>query len=284
MPGKRAHLKLTLGGSIATSASFDLRWIAPHLFDLIVSGPDESPACGRTKEKIMKRNTILALAAMFLAVPAMAQAPAAGRGQSTTPPATNPPAQTGTAPQSQARGSASAPAAVDPAKAALVHQLMEITGAGKVGDQYVEYMTGRVQQAMSSVMPQPDRLQQFMDEFGKNLATRVTPDQVENAAVAIYAQHLSVDDLQAIIAFYKTPQGQDVLKALPLINQESQNAGANMVQPAVIDTLHAMASQYPEVDKILPRQGTPQQNAPGQTPAQTPDSQPSLRQIPSPQQ
>lgn len=229
----------------------------------------------------MKRNTILALAAIFVAVPLMAQAPAAGRGQSTTPPTTNSPAETGTAPQSQ--GSASTPA-VDPAKAALVQQLMQLTGGGKEGEQYIDFMTGQVHQAMSKVVPQPDRLQQFMDEFGKNLATRVTPDQVENAAVAIYAEHLSVDDLQAIIAFYKTPQGQDVLKALPLINQESQSAGANMVQPAVIDTLNQMASEYPEVDKILPRRAAPQQNPPGQAPAQSPSTQPSIRQIPSSQQ
>lgn len=238
----------------------------------------------------MKLKSILPLAAILLAIPVMAQAPAAGRGQSTTPPATNspvtsPPTQAGTAPQSQAQGSASAPATVDPAKAALVQQLMQITGGGKEGEQYIDYMTGQVHQAMSKVIPQPDRLQQFMDAFGKNLATRVTPGQVENASIAIYAQHLSVDDLQAIIAFYKTPAGQDVLKALPLINQESQTTGANMVQPAVIDTLNQMTSEYPEVNQILPRRATPQQNAPGQAPAQTPNSQqPSLRQIPSPQQ
>lgn len=229
----------------------------------------------------MKLKSTCALAAMFVAVPVMAQAPAAGRGQSATPPATNPPAQTGTAPQSQAPGSAAAPAAVDPAKAALVQQLLQITGGGKEGEQYIDYMTGQVHQAMAKVMPQPDRLQQFMDAFGKDLATRVTPGQVENASIAIYAQHLSVDDLQAIIAFYKTPQGQDVLKALPLINQESQSTGANMVQPAVIDTLNQMASDYPEVNQILPRRASPQQNAPNQAPAQTPNSQPSLRQIPS---
>lgn len=229
----------------------------------------------------MKLQSILALAAMF-AISVMVQPPAGGRGQATTSPATNPSSPPAAAAQSPSPGS-SAPA-IDPAKAALVEQLMQITGAGKVGEQYVDYMTGRVQQAMASVMPQPDRLQQFMDAFGKSLATRVTPAQVENAAMAIYAQHLSVDDLQAIIAFYKTPQGQDVLKALPLINQESQSAGANMVQPAVIDTLHAMAGDYPEVEKILPRQGTPQPNGSNQAPAQNPNSQPSLRQIPSSQQ
>lgn len=232
----------------------------------------------------MKLKSILALAVVFAAAPVMAQAPAAGRGQSTTPPAINPPAQTGAGPQSRPQGSATPPAPVDPAKAALVQQLMQITGGGKEGEQYIDYMTGQVHQAMSKVMPQPDRLQQFMDAFGKSLATRVTPGQVENASIAIYANHLSVDDLQGIIAFYKTPAGQDVLKALPLINQESQSAGANMVQPAVIDTLNQMAGDYPEVNQILPRRAAPQQNAPGQTPAQTPNSQPSLRQIPSPQQ
>ena len=223
----------------------------------------------------MKLKYALVFAAIFAAAPLMAQAPA-GRGSSPNPPSAQAPA-TAAPPQAPAQP------AVDPAKAAAIRQLMDVTGSGKLGEEYVDLVTARVRQLVSSVIPQPERLQQFMDAFTKQFATRVTAAQVNDAQIPVYANHLSLEDIQALLAFYQTPAGQRIIKALPLIVQEAQNAGANMVQPAAVDTMRQMAAQYPEINEILQRQAPSQPAAPGQTPAQPPSSQPSLRQIPSSQ-
>jgi hypothetical protein len=217
----------------------------------------------------MKLKFALAAAVMLAALPVMAQTPSAGRGAtggSSQAPAASAPAQT---PSSTPSAST-----VDPAKAAAVKQLMQLTGAGKLGEEYMDLITTRVRQVMANAIPQPDRLQQFMDAFSKNLTTRVTAAQVDDAEIPIYAEHLSLEDIQALVAFYQTPAGQHVIKALPLIIQEAQNAGANMVQPAAIETLKSMATEYPEVEDVLPKEGT----VPGAAPAQ-----PQLRQIPTQQ-
>lgn len=195
----------------------------------------------------MKLSSVLALAALLSASPLMAQAPAAGRN-----PASNPAAQ---APATGAPPAAAAPAPVDPAKAAVVRQLMSVTGSGKLGEEYVDLITERVRQVVSPAIPDPQRLQQFMDAFTKNFSTRITAAQVNDAQVPIYASHLSTEDLQALLNFYQTAAGQRILKALPQIVQESQGAAANMVQPAAMDTLRQMGSQYPEVNPILQEQG-----------------------------
>jgi uncharacterized protein len=216
-------------------------------------------------EKTMKLKSAIALVALLAVTPLMAQAPAARNA--------NPPAQTPAAGAPPV--AAAAPSApVDPAKAAVIRQLMQTTGAGKLGDEYVDLITQRVRQVVANVIQQPDRLQQFMDAFSKNFATRVTAAQVNDAQIPIYANHLSIEDIQALLAFYQTPAGQRIIKALPLIVEESQNAGANMVQPAAMDALRQMAAQYPEVNQILDQQApavpTP---APGRAPAPAPGSQ-----------
>lgn len=191
----------------------------------------------------MKLKSLLALLALLAPWPLMAQAPATGRNA-------NSPAQA-SAPTAPA---AAASAPVDPAKAAAIRQLMQVTGAGKLGEEYVDLIMQRVRQVVANVIPQSDRLQQFMDAFSKSFATRVTAAQINDAQIPIYANHLSLEDIQALLNFYQTPAGQRIIKALPLIVEESQNAGANMVQPAAMDTLRQMAGQYPEVNQILEQQ------------------------------
>ena len=211
----------------------------------------------------MKLKSAVALVALLAATPLMAQAPAAGRNPASNPPAQSPAA--GAPPTAAAAPSTP----IDPAKAAVIRQLMDVTGAGKLGEEYVDLITQRVRQVVANVIPQPDRLQQFMDAFTKNFATRVTAAQVNDAQIPIYANHLSIEDIQALLNFYKTPAGQRIINELPMIVQESQNEGANMVQPVAMDTLRQMAAQYPEVNQILDQQA-PAVPTPGRGAAPTP--------------
>jgi len=239
----------------------------------------------------MKLKSALAAAAILVATPLLAQTPAAkspapavnSPAPAQTPAASPTPSQTPASSAPGASSAAAAPAAppVDPAKAAAVRQLLAATDSGKLGEEFIDLMITRVQQAAQKVIPQADRQQAFMDAFKKNYATRLTADQIDNAVIPIYAEHLSLKDIQAMVAFYTSPEGKDVMKVLPDIIQESNNMGASMAQPAAVDVLRQMTTDYPEIEQVLPKQGAaaPQGSGAGQAPAQTPP--PSLRQIPS---
>ena len=42
-----------------------------------------------------------------------------------------------------------------------------------------------------------------------------------DAMVAVFSKYFSVEDLKALVDFYKTPAGQHYLKAMPAMTQES---------------------------------------------------------------
>lgn len=50
-------------------------------------------------------------------------------------------------------------------------------------------------------------------------------DDLVDRMVPVYQKHLTLKDINGIIAFYKTPLGQKYAKKTPLITQESMQTG-----------------------------------------------------------
>ncbi len=59
--------------------------------------------------------------------------------------------------------------------------------------------------------------------FQSGLAV-LSVDEMMTTIIPVYQQHLSHDDVQAIIAFYHTPAGERYLKELPAMQTESMKA------------------------------------------------------------
>jgi uncharacterized protein len=221
---------------------------------------------------MMKLKLALTTALLLAALPVMAQAPSAA-----PKPAPAPAPAGGSAPPAQAPLSTN----VDPTKATAIRHLMEVTGSAKLGDQIGTFITGQVRQAVSQGIQPADRLQKFMDEFNKNFTTHFKPSQIDDNAVSIYANNLSLEDIQDITKFYESPVGQRMIKALPMIVQQSQNSGVQIAQQAAMETLRSMSTEYPELKTMLPQENpsiapTP---GPGQAPSGNPN-QPRLTPIP----
>jgi hypothetical protein len=214
----------------------------------------------------MKSKFAFTAIALLAAVPAFAQAPAAA-------PAASAPAQTGSAAPMQP---------IDPAKAAAVRQLMDVTGSNKLGDELITLLTSQVKQAVGTQISSPDKLNTFMTAFSKNYGARITASQIDDAVIPIYAEHLSLEDIQGLVAFYQSPAGQHVIKALPVIIQESQNTGAAMARPPALDTLRQMAADYPEIAPLIPANNAQGNGSPSPSQGVQPNSAPTLRQIPTP--
>ena len=221
--------------------------------------------------KLKSVRTIAAVLAAMAAMPVLAQTP------STAPkPAPAPAPATGS--------SAAAPPLstnVDPAKAAAIRHLMNVTGSAKLGDQIGTFITGQVRQAVSQGIQPSDRLQKFMDDFNKNFTAHFKPSQIDDNAVAIYANNLSLEDIQDITKFYESPVGQRMIKALPMIVQQSQNSGVQIAQQAAMDTLRSMSGDYPELKTLLPQENPSIAPTPGPgAPPSTGGNPPRLTPIP----
>lgn len=96
-----------------------------------------------------------------------------------------------------------------------IRRLMVLTGAGDLGIQVMDQMLASFKESLPQV---PDT---FWQEFRKDINANALID----LCVPVYEKHLSHSDIKEMIRFYETPAGKRVVKALPLITQESMLAG-----------------------------------------------------------
>jgi hypothetical protein len=241
---------------------------------------------GPKQEEIsMKFRTALFAAFLFVAGPALAQ---------TSPTATSParpvphqpgvPAQPAHVPAAQpAKVQAPAPPAVDekidPAKEAAIRHLMDITETAKLGDNITAFITNQVRSVMSRTI-QPENLDKFMDTFSQKFGASAPSSAVTDAMVPIYARAFSMEDIQGLVQFYESPLGRRVVKALPDVMQDSQNAGAEIDRKAAIGILRGMSAEYPELSRILPPEDGQSEPAAGASAA--PEKAPAPSPTPSP--
>ena len=224
----------------------------------------------------MKLRSALILAASLCAIPTLAQG--------TTPtPAQPQPKVIHEAPPSQLQDVVSQPPAKpDPAKIAAIRHLLDLTEESKMADNYSGRISMQVRQAVSQKLT-PDKLQKFMVDFDAKFRASVTPEQVVNAVIPIYANTFSLDEIQGIIKFYETPLGQKVVQTMPQVAQNEQQTGFNMEKDAALNTLQAMATDYPEISSILPGGQKPADaQAPAAAPGQATTPKPSLAPTPAP--
>jgi hypothetical protein len=100
-------------------------------------------------------------------------------------------------------------------KEALARELLAVSGAGDLGVQMMEQMVGALRPAA------PDMPEEFWDR----VFSEVDADELVELVVPIYIEHLTVEEMQAAIDFYETPEGQSLIEKMPVISQESFAVG-----------------------------------------------------------
>ncbi len=104
---------------------------------------------------------------------------------------------------------------VDPKKEADIRKLIAATGEVALARQAMAQMRVSLQQLV------PETPDSFWDEF----MDEVKDEELIALLVPIYDRHLSHEDVKALLAFYTSPAGRRVIKALPSIAAESMKAG-----------------------------------------------------------
>ena len=57
------------------------------------------------------------------------------------------------------------------------------------------------------------------------MARQADWQELEDMVIPIYVKHLTAEEMDASIAFYRTPIGQSILQKMPAVMQESMQAG-----------------------------------------------------------
>lgn len=114
-----------------------------------------------------------------------------------------------------AGGATQEKAAVPPAMDKAIRHLLKISKASDSGEMIIEGMVTSLKRSMASVP----------ESFWKELPRKQLLRDFENELVAIYAKHLTMEEIQGITKFYESPLGKSALEKMRHIAMESSGAG-----------------------------------------------------------
>lgn len=121
---------------------------------------------------------------------------------------------------------------VDPAKRQQVEELIRLTGVNAIMGQMVDQCVALAKSHNPTV---PDS---FWQQERRTLVSDA--GTINEAQIAVFAKNLSVEDLQALVAFYKTPAGQHYIRVLPAMTQESMQAMQAWAKQASAQTVQRL--------------------------------------------
>lgn len=154
---------------------------------------------------------------------------------------------------------------------AQAHEMLKITGADKIKPQLTEGLTNYFHNSL------PFAPKDVNDDLDQSLAKL----DVETQVIAIYKQHISTEEAESIIAFYKTPAGKHMIDALPEILQQSQQTGMQLARKTAQDVvsrhrpeIEAAAKQYQAEHAPKPAPSLNGPASPGTAPATKPATPP----------
>ncbi|MCX7944057.1 MAG: DUF2059 domain-containing protein [Deltaproteobacteria bacterium] len=96
-----------------------------------------------------------------------------------------------------------------------IKKLMDITGSGEMGVQVLSNLIESYRKTLPNIP----------DSFWKSFIQDIDADSLVNIVIPIYDKYLTHDEIKDIIKFYESPSGKKLIKVLPMITQESIEAG-----------------------------------------------------------
>ena len=117
----------------------------------------------------------------------------------------------------------------------LARREMELSGAGNLGKQLAANMAEQMKKL-------PNMPPGFMDRFVAN----IHPEELTDLVVPIYVKELDHDTLVAVVRFYETPAGKLLVSKLPVLTQESAEAGKEWGRSIAKKTFEEMGTASPK--------------------------------------
>jgi hypothetical protein len=114
--------------------------------------------------------------------------------------------------------------AADPARVAAAKEMMQVAGVARQLDELMPLLASQLSQGFIALAP--DKAQEIQEVFGQ-LSVRFVERKGEliDEVAGLYAELLSVEELNGIIAFYKSPAGVKFIAVQPRIIRQSAMVG-----------------------------------------------------------
>ncbi len=114
-----------------------------------------------------------------------------------------------------------------------VLELMEITGAAKIGKMFTDQLKPMFRQAAKNV---PDA------EFDA-LFSEMNPEEILELTIPVYQKHFTESDVQALLKFYRTPVGQKFVRLTPTVTKEAMAIGEKWGRQKAVEVLKKLKAK-----------------------------------------
>jgi hypothetical protein len=135
-------------------------------------------------------------------------------------------------------------------KAAKIQQLFEITHVDRLMNQMADQMLGQMnammkqQTAGTDLTPkQRDIMSTFTTKVGGMVKGQLDWNKLKPQFITLYATTYTEPEIDAILAFYRSPAGQTMLAKLPELSAKSMQIGQTQVT-ALIPQLRTMSEDF----------------------------------------
>ncbi|GAA5218295.1 DUF2059 domain-containing protein [Corallincola platygyrae] len=145
-------------------------------------------------------------------------------------------------------------------KQAAIIKLMEITGSDQMGMMFADMFINQSAKAMQLAYPDiPARaIDVIADEVNKVVGEELQTGELQRSLMPIYHRHFTLEEINALIAFYESPVGQKSIRVMPQLTQESTLVGQSWAQ-ALSGKLQLRLSQRFQQEGLLPSAQKPAQ-------------------------
>jgi len=128
----------------------------------------------------------------------------------------------------------------------LAKEMLNLTDMQKMMDQIVAQVQ-QMQAAQLKVLNIPEKDQekvlQFQSKVTKKIFDAMSWDKMEPEYITLFSTLYTVEELKAIVGFYKSPAGQSMLKKQPMLMQKSMQIAQSKIQ-SLLPELKKMTEDF----------------------------------------
>jgi len=140
---------------------------------------------------------------------------------------------------------------IDPSKEADIRRLMSLTNFEALIRQTMNGMEGNIKTSMTNALPPGNYRDKLVDLFVKKFHSNLRTNELADRAIPVYDRHYSSSEIKELIRFYETPVGQKLLKELPAVSAELQQAGSAWGEDVGKQTMMDVLAEHPDLAKAL---------------------------------
>lgn len=133
-------------------------------------------------------------------------------------------------------------------------ELMEITGSMKLGEQVGNAVSTQIVESMRAQQPDtPQRTLDIVLEVTRKHMNKFMSDPATlDGLIDIYARHFTQEEIQAVVAFYKTPAGAKLAAETPALTTESMQFTQGRMA-TIVPAMQQELIQRLQAENLVPR-------------------------------